>query len=360
MKRLALVAVAVAVLAAPALASADPIPLCNGQPCVKGHWYTSSVSVTWNLNGETNMAGCASQTYKQDTNQSNLTPVTPNLPPWTYCTTDVATRYAFITLEISTPTATVSPSRSPDSGGWYNHPVAATLSAAAFSGIASCASTTYGGPDTTAATLSATCVDNAGKMVTATSAPFAYDVAPPALTAAATTGDRTVELSWQAGGDVAPLASVTVTRAPGPGTVYSGVASGYTDISVRDGVTYTYTITADDAAGNVSIQTVTATPQARLEAPANRAHLQSPPLLSWTPIRGASYYNVQLYRNGKKILSAWPTQAQLQLRRSWRYDGRHYKLKPGRYRWFVWPGLGKRRAAHYGRMVGSWTFVVAQ
>jgi hypothetical protein len=197
-------------------------------------------------------------------------------------------------------------------------------------------------------------------MVTATSAPFAYDVAPPALTAAATTGDRTVQLSWQAGGDVAPLATVTVTRTPDPRTVYSGVASGYTDTSVRDGVTYTYTISAYDAAGNLSTQTVAATPQARLVAPVNRAHLQSPPLLSWTPIRGATYYNVQLYRGDRKVLSMWPVQASLQLRPTWRFDGHRYRLKPGRYRWFVWPGFGKRRAAHYGRMIGRAKFLVVR
>ena len=42
--------------------------------------------------------------------------------------------------------------------------------------MASCTSTTYAGPSTSAGTLSATCIDNAGKTVSATSAPFAYDV----------------------------------------------------------------------------------------------------------------------------------------------------------------------------------------
>ncbi|MFZ0090593.1 MAG: hypothetical protein WAL63_13850, partial [Solirubrobacteraceae bacterium] len=71
----------------------------------------------------------------------------------------------------------------------------------------------------------------------------------------------------------------------------------------------------------------------------------------------AAYYNVQVFRHGK-ILSAWPKRASLQLAKSWRFGGHRYRLKPGRYRWYVWPGFGRRSAAHYGRRVGSGTFVV--
>jgi hypothetical protein len=361
MKRLLLIAVALA-LAAPAVAQADPVPLCNGQLCVIGHWYTSPVAVTWDLNGGSNGGGCAPQNYATDVNQSYLqTEPMSDWPAWTYCydPTSGVQRDYFIQVELSTPAATVAPSRPPDSSGWYNHAVTAAVNATAFSGIASCASTSYGGLATSSATLSATCVDNAGKSITATSSPFSYDATPPSLTATATSGDRTVSLSWQTSG-FAPIASIAVVRSPG-GTVYSGTASGYQDTNVQDGVQYTYTVTAVDQAGNTTTQTVTATPQARLVAPANSAHLASPPLLSWTPVRGATYYNVQLYRDGNsKVLSLWPTKAHLQLRSSWRYDGRRYRLKPGRYRWFVWPGFGKRRAARYGHMIGSWTFVVAR
>jgi hypothetical protein len=56
----------------------------------------------------------------------------------------------------------------------------------------------------------------------------------------------------------------------------------------------------------------------------------------------------------------WPVQASLQLRPTWRFDGHRYRLKPGRYRWFVWPGFGKRRAAHYGRMIGRAKFLVVR
>ena len=267
--------------------------------------------------------------------------------------------YYFIKVETSSPTATVAPSRPPDATSWYNHPLSATVSATAFSGIASCTSTTYGGPNTTAATLSATCQDNAGKTITVASAPFAYDATPPQLTAAATTGDRTVQLSWQTAGDLAPVASVTVVKNPGDETVYSGAATTYTDTKVTNGVTYTYVITARDAAGNASTQAVLATPSARLLQPVANANVKSstPPMLTWTPVRGATYYNVQLYRQGAKVLSMWPAHASLQVPRKWRFDGHRYRLRPGRYRWFVWPGFGKRSAGRYGHRIGAGTFV---
>src|SRR5439155_20239070 len=62
------------------------------------------------------------------------------------------------------PTVTgASPARPPDSSGWYNHPLAVGFSGTdSGSGVDSCTQTTYNGPDGRTATLSGTCVDNAG------------------------------------------------------------------------------------------------------------------------------------------------------------------------------------------------------
>jgi hypothetical protein len=355
----AVVAVALAVVAPPAWAVYNVTPNCvvGGQtlPCGSG-WYTSPVELywTWSPAGGTATPGtCVTQSFAGDTVAEPSCEVTGSAGS--------GSGGQPINIEISNPTATVTPSRPPDSNGWYNHAVTATVNASAFSRIASCTSPSYSGLAASFVTFSATCVDNAGKTVTATSSPFSYDATPPSLTASAASGDGTVSLSWQTSG-YAPIASISVVRSPGPsGAVYSGTAGGFQDTGLQDGVQYAYTVTAVDAAGNKSTQTVTATPEAHLVAPVNSALLASPPLLSWTPVRGATYYNVQLYRDGNsKVLSLWPTKAHLQLRSSWRYDGRRYRLKPGRYRWFVWPGFGKRRAARYGHMIGSWTFVVAR
>jgi hypothetical protein len=82
-------------------------------------------------------------------------------------------------------------------------------------------------------------------------------------------------------------------------------------------------------------------------------------MLTWTPVGGASYYNVQLYLRGRQIFSAWPAGADVQVGRSWRFDGRRYRLEAGRYRWYVWPGFGARTAARYGPLIGRGAFTVA-
>jgi hypothetical protein len=364
MRRVALAGVLVGVvvrLAAPSAAWGDTIiPMCTlahgpAEPC-QSAWYTTPVFLSWTWSPLTSGTGtCQGAPHGSDAIITLSCTV-----GWT--DGFVGTQYYTLHVETSSPTATAAPSRPPDSGGWYNHPVPAAVSASSFSGIVSCTSTTYEGPPSLGATVFGTCLDNAGKTVSVVSTPFAYDTTLPSLAVSATAGDRSVVLSWQTGGDIAPIASVAITRSRGVATqtVYSGTASGFRDTGLRNGVPYRYMITALDQAGNASTQALTVTPGPRLLTPAPGADLNAPPLLSWTPILGATYYNVQLYRGrGHKVLSVWPKQASLQLRPTWRFDGRRYHLKPGRYRWYVWPGFRRRSAGRYGHMVGSSTFVVA-
>jgi len=363
MRRLALVGVLVAVavtLMGASVAWGNSLEVyCSASngPCDQsGDWQYAAVPVTWEASPvPTQVVGCDSTTYTDV-----MTTVSCQVW-WGSSTTSISFP---LNVETSSPTATATPSRPPDSNGWYNHPVTAALSATSFSGIASCTSTTYSGPATTNATVAGTCTDNAGKSVTVTSAPFAYDATPPTLTATATAGDQTAAVSWQTGGDMAPIASIQVTRSGGTkaadvATVYNGDGTGFEDSHLKNGVRYTYAITARDLAGNVATQTVKVTPDARLLGPARNAHVTAPPTLSWTAAPNATYYNVQLFR-GRKVLSVWPVNATLQLRRTWRFEGRRYRLKPGRYRWYVWPGLGKRKAGRYGHMIGTGTFVVVR
>ena len=362
----ALVGVAVWLAVASAAWGNTIAPMCTvaqgpAQPC-SGGWYRSAVTVVWQASPPPVATTGCQLGIGYPFNADAVTTLSCNAS-WSDGSTS---SYSFpLHVETSVPTATATPSRPPDSNGWYNHPVAAAVTASSFSGIVSCTPTTYAGPSSTSAAVSATCTDSAGKSVTVASAPFGYDVTPPSLTITASPGDRTVALSWQTGGDVDPMASFVVTRSRVGGhaatttTVYTGQATGFQDTHVRNGVRYLYTITAFDQAGNASAETVTTTPGPRLLGPARNAHLIAPPKLSWTPVRGATYYNVQVYR-GKKVLSVWPKQADLQLRRTWRFDGRRYHLKPGRYRWYVWPGFGRRSAADYGHIVGSGTFVVVR
>jgi hypothetical protein len=113
-----------------------------------------------------------------------------------------------------------------------------------------------------------------------------------------------------------------------------------------------------DKAGNYAAETI---PVSYLEvlAKAAAARVASAPLLlRWKAKPHASYYNVQVYRAGRKVLSTWPSGTSLFLSRSWRFDGRRFRLKPGRYHWYVWPGYGSRAADRYGRRIVSATFTV--
>src|SRR5205085_4950676 len=64
------------------------------------------------------------------------------------------------------------------------------------------------------------------------------------------------------------------------------------------------------------------------------------PVLSWKPVRGASYYDVQLFRGRVRILDLWPSDAHVTVPVRWVYGGADYRLQRGRYRWDVYPGRG--------------------
>ena len=138
-----------------------------------------------------------------------------------------------------------------------------------------------------------------------------------------------------------------------------GPSGGVVDRGLRNGHRYEYVVSATDAAGNTAKKTLAVVPGPRLFGPAEGARLDGPPRLRWTSVRGADYYNVQLFRGRRKILSLWPEKPHLQLRSKWRYAGHKRRLKPGkRYRWFVWPGEGRRSSNDYGRLIGARTFVI--
>ena len=81
--------------------------------------------------------------------------------------------------------------------------------------------------------------------------------------------------------------------------------------------------------------------------------------LRWKGVRGADYYNVQVYRGGRKILSAWPRGSQLQLKRRWTFGSRKYSMSPGTYQWYVWPGYGPRSRHRYGKLITHQHFTVS-
>jgi hypothetical protein len=251
----------------------------------------------------------------------------------------------------------VAPERGPDFNGWYNRPVRFDVTGAdALSGLADCPPVVYSGPDGRAARLDAACSDRAGNSSTrAFLLPF--DASAPAIDHfRAAPGDRRIDVSWKRPRDAT---SVELTRRPGRGktaesVVHSGPGKAFHDRKVVNGRRYTYRLRLADAAGNVSVRSITAKAGPALVGPGPGAERsrKRPPMLRWTPVRRAGYYNLQLFRGGRKILSVWPERTRYRLKRSWVYAGRHHRLSRGTYEWYVWPGYGARSDRHFGRLIG--------
>lgn len=267
-----------------------------------------------------------------------------------------------LSIDATPPAVTGAAARAADSNGWYNKPVGVSFAGTdATSGVASCSATTYAGPDNASAQVSGTCTDAAGNVGSGTLA-LAYDSTPPRLLKLSSKpANRGVDLKWAASADTQ---RVEVTRSPGkktksPEMVYTGAAKTFPDKGLRVGKRYRYTVSAFDAAGNKAGRTITVTATGALLAPAPGERVTARPRLTWAPIRGASYYNVQLVRGGT-ILSVWPRTTHLTLPRSWVFHGHRYRLHRGVYRWYVWPGFGALKAARYGDLVGRSSFLFAR
>ena len=285
--------------------------------------------------------------------------------------------------------------RPPDHGDWFTKPVRWDITGEdATSGPAVCLPVTYAAPDSATASFSGSCHDSAGN-VSSRAFALKFDATPPPVVdLKAATGDRSVALSWETTPDAE---SVAVVRTPGvppePATVvFRGPGTKFADGSVDNGVRYAYEVRVQDAAGNAGSDSVVAIPSAppisggeavapgqgvattgatppatdasgpRLLAPGagavfSRGH---PPLLRWMPVPQARYYNVQLFRDSRKILSAWPKRPRYRLTNRWSYRGKQRRLVPGEYRWLVWPGFGPRSRADYGRRMGPRGFEITR
>jgi hypothetical protein len=274
--------------------------------------------------------------------------------------TTVTTKTLRIDADPPTDVA-ASATRAPDFNGWYNHPVGINWGGAdATSGLAGCTSLTYGGPDSAAAPVGGGCTDMAGNTAMAPIA-LNYDATPPVLSKVSVASGPDLDVvGWTSS---SPSDTVVVQRiARGEKTqrtVFRGTGSRFADKKIQDGLEYTYSVQTTDQAGNASkklsaaglpkVLTLGKTPYIPRAA--------RNPILSWKPVRGARYYNVQLFRGSKRIFAAWPRRAGLGLPTTWKWAGHRYRLSKGRYRWYVWAGVGPRSFARY-KTLGNAQFIV--
>jgi hypothetical protein len=365
---LTVLAVASMLVATPR-ASAETLPTVtytvNGIAGTNG-WYRGSaggdyVQVIWTVKDPDGLVkqGCISPTAVPGPTTGARATCTltfiDDRPPVSFPTT-------LLKIDRDPPTAvSANFARAPDFNGWYNHPVAATWQGRdATSGISSCSAVAYGGPDQGGAAISGGCTDNAGNSA---AAPLSinYDATAPVLQKLTVEGRSASDLVlWTSS---SPSDTAVVQRWPRGGkeqpVVFRGAGGSFMDRKVAPGLEYTYAVQTFDQAGNASKRLVVAgLPKVlTLQKLPYVPRVSEQPILRWPAVRGARYYNVQLYRGSKRVFAAWPAKNHLGLPAKWKWAGKWRQLGPGRYRWYVWAGIGRRSFAHY-RTVGNAQFIV--
>lgn len=143
-------------------------------------WYTSDVDVSFTVSDPqsaiSSSTGCGATLLTTDTAGITYT-----------CTATsgggTSSNSVTVKRDATAPTGIAVSARTTDANGWYNAPFTATWSGTdAPSGIASCTSTPYSGPDNGAGSLSGTCTDDAGNVSGAIAFPFKYDSTGPIVT----------------------------------------------------------------------------------------------------------------------------------------------------------------------------------
>jgi hypothetical protein len=193
---------------------------------------------------------------------------------------------------------------------------------------------------------------------------WTVDRTPPAAVAGFTAraDHRRVSLAWTTPIDV-DYDRVRIWRKRGAAGAWTRLADrvaadSFIDRTVANHVLYRYRIQSFDKAGNLSAAAEVAAWPSPIVSPAYNAVVHSPPLLDWRSAPRATYYNMQVWRNGRKILSVWPLRSQYRLRSAWTFRGWRYTLSAGRVVVYVWPGFGSKAAVRYGPLYGRTVFTV--
>jgi hypothetical protein len=340
---------------APASASASP----GRQPDANG-WYNRALTVSFSGNDATSGIDSCSPAASYggpDSGNASVSGICKDNAGNTS-----AASLSFRYDETAPTSINGAPGRQPDANGWYNRPLTVTFHAIdATSGVAACTQATYRGPDDSSVALPGSCSDKAGNAVGG-SFGFKYDNTAPTILAVNTRlGNRRAHVAWRKSSDTQVIEVVRTPGRNGNGesVVYRGSENGFLDTGLSIGRKYEYTVEAIDAAANRSERKVDVVATGPLLSPMPGARVKGALTLDWVPVKGATYYNLQIVR-GRKVLSTWPAQSNFRLPRTWSYNGHRYRLRPGTYRWYVWPGFGRISASRYGRLLGSSTFVVTK
>jgi fibronectin type 3 domain-containing protein len=197
------------------------------------------------------------------------------------------------------------------------------------------------------------------------SIPSTLDKTPPnAVTALhAVVANGQISLKWK--NPTADLATVSVIwnskRAPRSSRdgnlVYRGTGAKVTlkVPNLSAGKQMRFAVFAADKVGNVSpaARATIIVPRPSQVSLAPHGKLSGNPNLTWNAVTGATYYNVQVFEGtqaAKRVSISWPAVT--------KYTLQGNTMKKGKtYTWYVWPGIGRKSAAKYGKLIGKVTFV---
>jgi hypothetical protein len=132
--------------------------------------------------------------------------------------------------------------------------------------------------------------------------------------------------------------------------VYRGLGTS-TKVTLRPGQTGHLALYSYSKAGNVSLPARTKVSLASLIPlrPLSGSVLHTVPVLTWKAKQGSAYYNLQLYRKGKRVLVVWPSHPSYHIPTG--------ALKPGTYVWYVWPAVRSGGATPtFASLIGRATF----
>jgi hypothetical protein len=216
--------------ALPPVAEADSTPpeigLSVRGPQGQNGWFTGPVVVNWSVSDPDSPSGFVVEAGCEPS--VTIATDTPGVTRECRATSEggTAAKSARVRIDRVGPVATAAaPSRPADADGWFNRAFSVAWAGAdATSGVASCSTSEYAGPDTPGGALAGTCRDRAGNVGPAMPFAFKYDATAPAATGV--TADRgpeptgwyrsPVDLVWRGTDAMAGIAACTALRYAGP------------------------------------------------------------------------------------------------------------------------------------------------
>ena len=123
--------------------------------------------------------------------------------------------------------------------------------------------------------------------------------------------------------------------------MYQGKSEAFLDRKLRTGTRYWYEVAVCRSGGERGVEDDRRSVRAvGIYAPAEGAMVTRPPLVEWSPVRKARFYNLQLWRGNVKLLTTWVAHAETRVQERWTSRVSGVRSTDGQYRLYVWPAYG--------------------